>query len=144
MTMPSGIAVIGLIIMSKIMGGTGQTLVLAQGISQVLGKGYVVLAPIVGMIGSFMTGSNMSSNILFGNFQMTTASMLGVKASALLGAQTAGASVGSSISPSNIILGTTTANILGSEGEALKRILPISVTMTLLIGVFTMVFLVLI
>ena len=143
MTMPSGIAVIGLIIMSKIMGGTGQTLILAQGISKVLGKGYVILAPVVGMIGSFMTGSNMSSNILFGNFQMTTSSMLHVKTAALLGAQTAGASVGSSISPSNIILGTTTANILGNEGEALKRILPISVTMTLLIGILTMIFLVL-
>ena len=62
MTMPSGIAVIGLVIMSKIMDGTGQTQVLANGIASVLGNVYVILAPFVGLLGTFMTGSNMSSN----------------------------------------------------------------------------------
>ena len=71
----SGIAIIGLVIMSKIMGGTGQTSVLADGIARVLGKTYVILAPLVGMVGSFMTGSSMSSNILFGEFQVTTANL---------------------------------------------------------------------
>src|SRR5699024_1673945 len=78
MTMPSGIAVIGLVIMSRIMGGTGQTDVLADGISRVLGKAYAILSPVVGLIGTFMTASNMSSNILFGAFQSTTAGLLGL------------------------------------------------------------------
>ena len=42
MTMPSGMAIIGLVIMSKIMAGTGQTEVLANGIAGVLGKVYVI------------------------------------------------------------------------------------------------------
>lgn len=134
MTMPSGIAIIGLVIMSKIMGGTGQTMVLAEGIARVLGKGYTILTPVVGLLGSFMTGSNMSSNILFGNFQMTTANLLHLDPSALLGAQTAGGSIGSTVSPSNIILGTTTANILGSEGLVLKKIIPIALSATIVIG----------
>jgi len=54
-TIPSAIAVVGFIIMSRVMGGTGQTVVLAQGIVNVLGNGYAVLAPVVGMLGSFMT-----------------------------------------------------------------------------------------
>ena len=70
MTMPSGIAVIVLVIMSKIMDGTGQTVVLANGIANVLGKVYIIFAPFVGLLGTFMTGSNMSSNILFGSFQI--------------------------------------------------------------------------
>ncbi len=41
MTMPSGIAVIGLVIMSKLMDGTGQTIVLANGIAGVLGRGLI-------------------------------------------------------------------------------------------------------
>ena len=135
MAMPSGIAVIGLIIMSKIMGGTGQTIVLAEGIAAVLGKWYAVLAPLVGMVGSFMTGSNMSSNILFGDFQMTTANLLHLNTSAVLGAQTAGGAIGSAISPSNIVLGTTTANILGREGEVLKKILPVTSATALFIGI---------
>jgi lactate permease len=135
MTMPSGIAVIGLVIMSKIMSGTGQTVVLANGIANVLGKGYLILAPFVGLLGTFMTGSNMSSNILFGDFQLTTANLLHVNAPAVLGAQSAGGAIGSAVSPSKIILGTTTANILGHEGEVLKKIIGITVPATIVIGV---------
>ena len=134
MTMPSGISVIGLVIMSKIMDGTGQTVVLANGIANVLGKIYVIFAPFVGLLGTFMTGSNMSSNILFGGFQSTTANLLGVNTSAVLGAQSAGGAIGSAVSPSKIILGTTTANILGREGEVLKKIMVISIPAAIVIG----------
>lgn len=135
MSMPSGIAIIGLVVMSKIMGGTGQVSVLADGIARVLGKIYVIFAPLVGMIGSFMTGSNMSSNILFGEFQLTTADLLHLSKAPILGAQTAGGTIGSALSPSKIILGTTTAGILGSEGEVLKKILPFTSIVTLGIGI---------
>ena len=134
MTMPSGIAVIGLVIMSKIMDGTGQTQVLANGIASVLGNVYVILAPFVGLLGTFMTGSNMSSNILFGGFQMTTANLLHLDPAPILGAQSAGGAIGSAVSPSKIILGTTTAGILGSEGEVLKRIIVITVPVAIIIG----------
>lgn len=139
MTMPSGMAVIGLVIMSKIMGGTGQTVVLSQGIANVLGSKYLLLAPFVGLLGTFMTASNMSSNILFGGFQVTTAKLLNVTASGVLGAQTAGGAIGSAVSPSKIILGTTTANILGKEGEVLKILLAITIPATILIGAFLFV-----
>lgn len=135
MTMPSGIAVVGLVIMSKIMGGTGQTAVLAQGMAAVLGKSYVILSPFIGLLGTFMTGSNMSSNILFGDFQMTTSKLLNANSAAILGAQTTGGAIGSAISPSKIILGTTTANILGKEGDVMKTIIWITLLPTLLIGV---------
>jgi lactate permease len=143
-TVPSGIAVIGFIIMSKIMGGTGQTMVLAQGIADVLGKGYAVLAPVVGMLGSFMTSSNMASNILFGGFQLETAKILGLNTAAILGAQTAGGAIGNTICPGNIILGTTTAEILGDEGKVLKRIMPITLSAAALVGVILFVLLVLV
>lgn len=131
-----GMAVLLLVIMSKIMSGTGQTVVLAQGIAGVLGNKYLILAPFVGMLGTFMTGSNMSSNILFGDFQMTTSSLLGVNAAAVLGAQTGGASVGAAISPSNIMLGSTTANCQGKEGEVLKIMLVIAMPVAIGIGLF--------
>lgn len=133
-TIPSAIAVVGFIIMSRVMGGTGQTVVLAEGIAAVLGKGYAVLAPVVGMLGSFMTSSNMASNILFGEFQLTTASILNFDPAAILGAQTAGGAIGNTICPGNIILGTTTAGILGKEGIVLKKILPITVTAAVIVG----------
>lgn len=134
-TIPSGIAVFGFIIMSRIMGGTGQIQVLAEGISLVLGKAYILFAPLVGMLGTFMTSSNMASNILFGDFQMTTAEFLKVDPAALLGAQTAGGSIGGAISPGNIILGTTTAGILGQEGKILKKLLPLTIFTAILLGI---------
>lgn len=138
MALPSSIAVLALVIMSKIMSGTGQTVVLANGIAATLGNAYVSLAPFIGMLGSFMTGSNMSSNILFGSFQTATAEILGVDSSVILGAQTAGGSIGSAISPSNIVLGTTTANILGREGDVLKRTGSIVIPVALLMGVIVL------
>lgn len=138
MTMPSGMAIIGLVIMSKIMAGTGQTEVLANGIAGVLGKVYVIFSPFIGLLGSFMTGSNMSSNILFAGFQSTTANLLDVHSAIVLGAQSSGASIGSAPSPSNIVLGTTTANILGSEGKVLRKIIVITVPAALMIGVFVL------
>ena len=116
------------------MSGTGQTVVLANGIANVLGKVYVVFAPFVGLLGTFMTGSNMSSNILFGDFQMQTSALLDVNSAAVLGAQSAGGAIGSAVSPSKIILGTTTANILGSEGAVMKKIIGITVPATIVIG----------
>ncbi len=58
---------------------------------------------------------------------------------AVLGAQTAGGAIGSAVSPSKIILGTTTAGILGTEGAVLKRILSITVPITILIGAIVFV-----
>lgn len=137
MAVPSGISVIGLVIMSKLMSSTGQTVVLANGIANVLGKVYVVLAPFVGLLGTFMTGSNMSSNILFGDFQMTTSNLLQVDPAPVLGAQSTGGAIGSAVSPSKIILGTTTANILGKEGEVMKKIIGITVPAAIVVGLIT-------
>ncbi|SDK94262.1 L-lactate permease [Natronincola ferrireducens] len=134
-TAPSTIAIVGLIIMSRLMSGTGQTVVLASGTANVLDKAYVLLAPAVGLLGSFMTSSNMASNILFGQFQQTTAEILGVNQMAILGAQTAGGAIGNSIAPGSIILGTTTAGILGQEGYVLRKTLPIALGVAMICGI---------
>ncbi len=134
-TAPSTVAIVALIIMSRIMSGTGQTTVLAMGTANILGRSYVLLAPSVGLLGSFMTSSNMSSNILFGEFQQTTAEILRLNQAAILGAQTAGGAIGNAIAPGSIILGTTTAGILGEEGSVLRRTLPIALGIAALCGI---------
>jgi lactate permease len=120
-TVPSAIAVIGLIAMSKVMDETGQTAILAQGVATVTGTIYPVLAPFIGLLGSFMTSSNLSSNILFGGFQQSVAQILKVDKAPILAAQTVGAAIGSIIAPSKVLLGTTMAGILGQEGDVIRR-----------------------
>ena len=118
-----------------LMSGSGQTLVLAQGITHVMGRWYALLAGVLGVIGSFVTGSNMSSNILFTDVQVNAAADLGVSSSPLLAAQTAGASAGSMISPSKIILGTAAGGVPGEEGTVLRFTLLTAAILTLVTGV---------
>ena len=92
-------------------------------------------AGVLGVIGSFVTGSNMSSNILFTDVQVNAAADLGVSSSPLLAAQTAGASAGSMISPSKIILGTTAGGVPGEEGTVLRFTLLTAAILTLVTGV---------
>ncbi|MEA4911979.1 MAG: L-lactate permease [Oscillospiraceae bacterium] len=133
--LPSACAIMMLLIMSKIMSGSGQTEVLARGTAAALGRYYAIVAPFIGMLGAFMTSSNMASNILFGAFQQTTADVLGLNAFSILGAQTAGGAIGGIISPGNVILGTTTAGISGKEGVVLRRTLVIACAIVGFIGV---------
>lgn len=134
-TRPVAVSLILLLIISKLMSGSGQTLVLAQGITHVMGRWYALLAGVLGVIGSFVTGSNMSSNILFTDVQVNVAADLGVSSSPLLAAQTAGASAGSMISPSKIILGTTAGGVPGEEGTVLRFTLLTAAIITLVTGV---------
>jgi lactate permease len=138
-TIPSSIAVMAFIVMSRIMGGTGQTIVLAQGIATILGPTYVIFAPIIGMLGSFITSSNTASNILFGEFQLNTAQLLTLDPAPILGAQTAGGAIGNTICPGNIILGTTTAGNLGSEGLILKKVFPLTAVAATIVGLILFV-----
>ena len=138
---PSGIAVIGFLIMSRIMSGSGMTSVLADGMARVMGRAYALLAPMVGLLGAFMTSSNMASNILFSEFQLTTARLLGLDAAGILGAQTAGGAIGTATCPGNITLGCTTAGIVGREGEALRKTLPLSIAAAIFVGLILFVIL---
>lgn len=131
------IAVITLVGMATVMQASGQATVLATMVAAWTGGVYLLLAPIVGMFGTFITGSNMSSNLLFGNFQQATAQAGGLSTSAVLSAQTGGGAVGSAIAPSKILLGTTTAGITGEEGRVVRILLPFAIGVTLLLGAIT-------
>lgn len=132
------IAVISLLAISRVMAGTGQTLILAQGITNVLGTYYTFVSPFIGLLGSFITGSNMSSNILFGQFQYLTAEFIGLNVPAIVGAQTSGGAIGMALAPGNIVLGTSAVGALGSEGKVMRMIIPFSLTIATIIGLILM------
>lgn len=136
---PSAISVTCFLLTSKTMGCSGQIEILAQSFVRTLGQVYPLVAPLIGLLGSFVTSSNMASNILFGQFQMKTASLLHMNPGVLLGAQTAGGAAGNAICPGNVVLGCTTAELPGKEGEVLRRVLPVTVIVALLCGLATCV-----
>ncbi len=138
--LPASYSVMLLIGMSKIMGGTGQTDVLAHSVAEVTGSWYGLLAPLVGVLGAFMSSSNVSSNILFGQFQSATAALTGYDVAVILAAQTSGGALGCMISPSKVLLGATTAGIVGQEGLIIRRLLAVAVVCGALMGCLVLAF----
>lgn len=133
------IAVITLVGMATVMQASGQANVMATQVAAWTGGAYVLLAPFVGLFGTFITGSNMSSNLLFGSFQEATTNAAGLNTSGILASQTCGAATGTVMSPSKILLGTTTAGITGQEGRVMRLALPFTTAVTLLIGLASLV-----
>jgi lactate permease len=120
------------------MDDSGQTDVLALGIAEVAPPiVFAFLAGFIGMIGSFMTSSNTASNILFAPLQEEAAGALDLTQSTVIAAQNAGGAVGNSVSPANVVLGTGTAGIVGSEGKVLRLVLPWAGLVILLVGAGT-------
>lgn len=135
---PSSLSVMFLLVMSKIMSGSGQVELLARGTASVTGEFYALLAPMVGALGAFMASSNVSSNILFGQFQESMATLTQKDPTVFLSAQTGGGAIGTMFSPSKVLLGTTTAGILGQEGALLKRLIPIGLFIALVCGLIAL------
>ncbi len=132
--------VVLLIMMSKVMDGSGQIRTLAQATAGAIGRLYPVAAPFIGVLGGFVSSSTMSSNILLGGFQKSVAGALNISTSTVLAAQTAGGSIGLLMATGNIVMGLTTTGELGKEGRVLRFMLPLALVCALLCGTVAMVF----
>ena len=124
-SVPTIMALMAFIPLALVLQGAGMVLELAGGIARVAsGPVYAFLSPLIGTLGGFLTGSNMSSNILFGPLQQQAADALGINPAFVLAAQTAGASIGASISISSVLLGLGAVGAGGEAGDALRKTLP--------------------
>jgi lactate permease len=120
---PSSIGIASMVGFAVAMDNSGMTYMLADGLSQVAGSLYPLVAPFIGLLGAFMTGSNTNSNVVFAPLQKQAAWLLQISSLVILGAQTAGGSLGSMLAPAKVIVGCSTAGLAGREGEVLKKTL---------------------
>jgi lactate permease len=124
--------------MGVVMDNSGMVYSLAVGLQGLLPSAfYPMMAPLIGALGAFVTGSNTNSNVLFGPLQQQVAVLTNLAVPAILAAQSAGASVGSIIAPAKLVVGATTANLSGSEGETLRRLAPYVIVLLLVMGGMT-------
>ncbi len=108
---------------AAVMTTSGMTNLLARGLSQSISTAlYPAMAPFIGVLGAFLTGSNNNSNVLFGVLQMETARMMGLNVPLILAAQTAGGSLGSVMSPAKVIVGCSTVGLSQKEGLVMRRL----------------------
>jgi lactate permease len=136
---PASLAIVTFLALSQVMVHSGQTRTLAIGLSEVTPSlVYAFFASWIGLLGSFMTSSNTSSNVIFGPLQDTVAATENLQQSTVLAAQHAGGAVGNTIAPANVVLGTGAAGIVGREGEVLRRVLPYAAASLVVIGAVTL------
>ncbi len=103
-------------------------------VSLVSASVYPVLAPIFGTIGVFLTGSNTSSNALFGNLQKLTAQGLHLSDYLMASAGNAGSPAGKMISPQSIVIAATAVGLLGSEGKIMRQTIKYTVAYLVVVG----------
>jgi lactate permease len=135
----TSLGIVSMVGISTLMEHCGMSLLLAQGISRLLGSVYPLASPLVGVLGSFATGSNNNSNIMFGPLQKNAALLLDIAPAILVAAQTAGGSIGSLLAPAKIVVGCSTVGMVGQEGVVLRRTIPYGILIGLGLGVLTLI-----
>jgi lactate permease len=134
---PVVVALLAMVGIARLMSQAGMTDELAAAAATV-GSAWPLLAPAVGALGTFITGSATGSNILFTDFQVSTADAVGRPALPLLGAQNFGSAVGNIVCPHNVVAAAATVGLAGDEGAVLRRTLPVAVAYVALGGVLAL------
>lgn len=98
---------------------SGITLTLAMAMANT-GKLFPFFAPILGWLGVFITGSDTSSNALFGKLQYETANKIGIPPLIAVAANASGGVVGKMISPQSIAVAAAGGGLIGKESELLR------------------------
>ncbi|MDD3049431.1 MAG: L-lactate permease [Bacilli bacterium] len=113
---------LGVLACAKIMGYSGMISSISVFFVSVLGVFYPLAAPLIGALGTFVTGSGTSSEVLFGNVQLEAAKAIGTNEYWLVAANSLGTSAGKMLAPQSIAIGCAACALSGKDGEILKKI----------------------
>jgi glycolate permease len=103
------------------------------------GAAFPFFSPFLGWLGVFLTGSDTSSNALFGSLQATTAHQIGVSDTLLVAANTTGGVTGKMISPQSIAVACAATGMVGRESDLFRFTLKHSLIFAAFIGLITLV-----
>ena len=110
-------AVLGL---AYVMNASGQTTTLGTWMAGA-GGAFAILSPILGWIGVAVTGSDTSSNSLFGALQVTAAKDAGLHQALMAAANSSGGVLGKMISPQNLAIAAAAVGMSGREGDIFRK-----------------------
>jgi lactate permease len=102
---------------------SGMANTMAHGFSDI-GPAYLILAPIVGWIGVALSGSNTTTNALFGGFQYSVGGLLHMPLLLLPSLNSVGAEIGKPIAPQTASVGVSTSSYVRREGQVIRHNLP--------------------
>ncbi|MTB71216.1 L-lactate permease [Arsenicicoccus cauae] len=123
--------------LAYVMNLSGQTITIGTWIAGT-GAAFAFFSPVLGWLGTAVTGSDTSANALFATLQQTAAKHAGIDPTLLVAANTSGGVVGKMVSPQNLTIAATAVGLLGRESEILRRViwwsLGLLVVLCLLVG----------
>lgn len=94
--------------------------IMAQAMADIAGKAYILIAPFIGILGAFISGSATVSCTLFSALQFETARLVGINPIFISALQVIGGAVGNMICINNIVAACATCGTIGSEGKLIK------------------------
>jgi lactate permease len=134
----AALTIILVLALAYVMNLSGQTVAIGTWLAGT-GAAFAFLSPILGWIGTAVTGSDTSSNALFAKLQQTAGHAAGINPDLLVAANTAGGVVGKLISPQNLAIAATSVGMDGQESTILRKVIWWS--LGLLLVLCTLVFL---
>jgi len=99
---------------------------------------YPFFGTLVGWLGTASTGSDTSSNVLFGSLQKLTAQQLGIAPALMAAANSGGGVMGKMVAPQSVVIASTATGIYGKEGSILRFVFVHSFVLACLMGVVVM------
>jgi len=121
----SAITIISIVALAKVMGYSGMIKSIADVLVAITGRYYPLIAPVIGALGTFITGSDTSANVLFGQLQVQAANTIGINPYWISAGSVMGATAGKMISPQSIAVATAATSMVGSEGKILNSALKV-------------------
>lgn len=128
------LTVASVLALAYVMNLSGQTTTIGNFVAGA-GKGLAFLSPILGWFGVAVSGSDTSSNALFGALQYGAAGKAGLSQNLLAAANSSGGVLGKMISPQNLTIACVAAQLPGEEGGLLRKVLPWSLGLLLVMCV---------
>jgi lactate permease len=127
---PAIVTVMAVLALAYVMNQSGQTITLGRWLAGA-GGFFAFLSAIVGWIGVAVTGSDTSSNALFGTLQVAAAKDAGLSPTLLAAANSSGGVLGKMISPQNLAIGAAAVGMAGREGDLFRKVVGWSLVMVL-------------
>jgi lactate permease len=115
------LTVMAVLALAFVMNASGQTATLGTWMAGA-GAAFAVLSPVLGWLGVAVTGSDTSSNSLFGALQVTAAKQAGLNPVLMAAANSSGGVLGKMISPQNLAIAAAAVGMAGKEGDLFRKV----------------------
>jgi lactate permease len=128
------LTVASVLALAYVMNLSGETITLGSWVAGA-GSAFAFFSPMIGWLGTAITGSDTSSNSLFGALQVTAAQKAHLSPTLLAASNSSGGVLGKMISPQNLAIGAAAAGMAGKEGDLFRVVLKWSLLLMLLMCV---------